>query len=327
MQGVHRAVALADGDAALVADPQLDGGLALATHGVVVGSSRPRHAGGGPGRRTARAVAPHLHPERLDAEERLLPAEGRPHPQLQGGVGHLELVALVLQPLQSLDQLGDRGAVHVEAQLPGLQLDRRPSRHLRDHEAGAVAHRHRVDVLVGVGPAGQGAGVQPGLVGERRGAHVRLLGVRNPVDHLRHPPGHRRQQLQPLRRQRRHAHLQAQVGNDRNQVAVAGALAVAVDGALHLGGPGPHAGQGVGHPAAGVVVQVHPHRCAEGVHDLGHDGVHLVRQRAPVGVAQHQPLRPGLGHRRQHRQRVVGVVLVAVEGVLGVEEHPPARRH
>ena len=78
------------------------------------------------------------------------------------------------------------------------------------------------------------------------------------------------------------------------------------------------------HTAAGVVVQVHPHGGAQPVDDLGHDGVHLVRQRPAVGVAQHQALGAGLGDRRQHGQRVVGVVLVAVEGVLGVEEHPPA---
>ena len=179
-------------------------------------------------------------------------------------------------------------------------------------------------MLVGVGAPGQGAGVQPGLVGERRSAHVGLLRVGRPVDHLGDPAGDRRQQLQPLGRQRPHAHLGAEVGDDRHQVAVAGALAVAVDGALHVSGPGPHPGEGVGHTAAGVVVQVHPHGGAQPVDDLGHDGVHLVRQRPAVGVAQHQPLGAGLGDRRQHGQRVVGVVLVAVEGVLGVEEHPPA---
>ena len=46
--------------------------------------------------------------------------------------------------------------------------------------------------------------------------------------------------------------------------------------------------------------------------------------RAPsVGVAQHQPLRPRLPGGPYHRQSVLGVGPVAVEEVLGVEEHPP----
>ena len=50
--------------------------------------------------------------------------------------------------------------------------------------------------------------------------------------------------------------LELQVGRDRDEVGVAGALAVAVDGALHVGGPGSHGGDGVGGRAAGVVVAV-----------------------------------------------------------------------
>ena len=42
------------------------------------------------------------------------------------------------------------------------------------------------------------------------------------------------------------AHLQREVGDDRREVAVAGALTDPVDRALHLGGAAPHAGEGVG---------------------------------------------------------------------------------
>ena len=57
---------------------------------------------------------------------------------------------------------------------------------------------------------------------------------------------------------------------------------------------------------------------------VGDDGFDLVRQRAAVGVAQHDPARAlfvrGLGA----GQRVGGIRLVAVEEVLAVEQHLPA---
>jgi hypothetical protein len=61
------------------------------------------------------------------------------------------------------------------------------------------------------------------------------------------------------------------------------------------------------------------------VGDLAHDALDLVGQGAAVGVAQHEvSRRPLLGGRLEHPQRELGVVLVAVEEVLGVEEHPQA---
>ena len=50
----------------------------------------------------------------------------------------------------------------------------------------------------------------------------------------------RREPLQAAVGQRGDAHLQREVRDDRRQVAVAGALAVAVDRALHVPGAGPH---------------------------------------------------------------------------------------
>ena len=52
------------------------------------------------------------------------------------------------------------------------------------------------------------------------------------------------------------AHLQLEVGDAGHQVGVAGALAVAVDRALELGGAAEHGGDRVGHRAAGVVLGV-----------------------------------------------------------------------
>ena len=82
VDGVDRAVALGREHAAIVADPHLDGrlGRELAV-GQLVGDDA--HA--------------------LDAEEVLLPSGRPPHQQLERGVGGLEVVALVLEPLEVVD--------------------------------------------------------------------------------------------------------------------------------------------------------------------------------------------------------------------------------
>src|SRR5436309_1475273 len=77
------------------------------------------------------------------------------------------------------------------------------------------------------------------------------------VHHLGDVVGDRREPFEALLGDRTHAHLQRQVRDGRGEVAVAGALAVAVDRALHVGGAAPYARERVGDAAAGVVVGVH----------------------------------------------------------------------
>ena len=55
--------------------------------------------------------------------------------------------------------------------------------------------------------------------------------------------------------------------------------------------------------------------------DDRHRDADLRRQRAAVGVAQHDPLGPRVGRRARAVQRVAGVFGEAVEEVLGVEQH------
>ena len=61
-----------------------------------------------------------------------------------------------------------------------------------------------------------------------------------------------------------------------------------------------------------------------GFADDGQRGADLGRQRAAVGVAQHQPLGARIGGGPQAVERVPGVEGEAVEEVLGVEQHPLA---
>ena len=114
-----------------------------------------------------------------------------------------------------------------------------------------------------------------------------------------------------------------QVRDDGGEVAVAGALAQAVQGALHVAGAGQHGGHRVGDGAAGVVVAVDADGGVVAHHPLhvGHDLGHLVRQRAAIGVAEHQVARSVHDGGLDGSQRELGVVLVPVEEVLEVDEH------
>ena len=65
---------------------------------------------------------------------------------------------------------------------------------------------------------------------------------------------------------------------------------------------------------------------ADGLRDLAHDPLHLVGEKAPVGVTHHEPLGTGVSGSRQYGDGEVGVGAIPVEEVLGVEEHTTAFR-
>ena len=159
-------------------------------------------------------------------------------------------------------------------------------------------------------------------MGEDGRAHEGLLRVRSDVDQLGDVVRHRGEQRQPVGWDGRHLELEREVGHHRGQVGISGTLAVAVDAPLHVGGAHRHPGQRVRHRAPAVVVEVHADLGLEAVDDAADDALDLVGQRASVRVAQHQRLGTGLLGGLQDAEGEPGVGLVAVEEVLGVEEHP-----
>ena len=116
------------------------------------------------------------------------------------------------------------------------------------------------------------------------------------------------------------AHLEHEPADDGDEVGVAGALAVAVDRALHLRAARIDRHERVGDRAARIVVRVDAERRAHPRLHVGDDARDVARQHAAVGVAQHDRVGAGLGGSGAHGDRVVGVGVVAVEEVLGVEE-------
>ena len=235
---------------------------------------------------------------------------------------------LLLHLLDPGGHPGDELAVtgEVEAQLLALQLDRRAAGHVGDQQPHVVADADRVHVLVEVGVDLDGGGVQPGLVRERRRADVRLARGRREVgdlgDRVRDPGG----VLEQPGREHLPVQLELEVGDDGDQVGVAGALAVAVDRALDVRRACVDGGQGVGDRAAGVVVAVDADARAGRLEYVEDDVGDPVGQHAAVGVAECDDLGARLGRGPQHLERVRPVLAVAVEEVLGVEEDRLALR-
>ena len=262
----------------------------------------------------------------LDVEEVLLPSGGAAHQQLQRGVGGFEVVALVFEALEVVDHAVDRRTVHRQAELGRLHRDRRPPGHLGHHEAGAVADRLGIDVLVGVLGAGDGAGVEAGLVGEGPGADVGRLRADRPVEQLGDVVADARQLGQPAVGEAAIAELQLEVADDRREVGVAGALADAGQRPLDVARSPGDGGHRVGHGAAGVVVAVDADR--DVATDVGDDGggrrFDLMRQRAAVGVAEHDMAGAADHGRLEDAQGELGIGLEAVEEVLHVDEDQPA---
>ena len=206
---------------------------------------------------------------------------------------------MVLELLDGVEDLGDVSGspVEVDAQLLGLHRERRAPGELAHDDAREVAHRDRVDVLVGLGQARGRARVHAALVRERARAHVGLVRVGREVRGLGDEVADLGEQLELVARDAVVAHLEHERRDDADEVGVAGALAVAVHGALHVRAAGLDGDERVRDRAAGVVVRVDAERHVERERHLAHDAQHLVRQRAAVGVAQHDRVGARLGRR------------------------------
>ena len=100
---------------------------------------------------------------------------------------------------------------------------------------------------------------------------------------------HRREARQALAWHRLDAHLERQVRNQHGVVAVARALSVAIDGSLHVRRAGDDTRNGIRDSTASVILSVHTDLNTIEVRDhLAHNRLHLMGQRAAIGVAQHQ---------------------------------------
>ena len=176
-------------------------------------------------------------------------------------------------------------------------------------------------MLVAARDALDGMDVDAALVRESRLAHPRLTGVVAQVGDLVHELGQLLELRQRLRRHADLAELELERGHDAGEVAVPGALAVAVDGALDVGRAGLQGGDGVGDAKAAVVVGVDPDPGVQLAVGEGGDPRDLARHRAAVGLAEADDVRAGLLRGLPGGEGVFGLVLEPVEAVLGVVDH------
>ena len=124
----------------------------------------------------------------------------------------------------------------------------------------------------------------------------------------------------------RQAAFQLQERDDRGEVAVPDPLAVAVHRPLHLHGAGLHGRQGVGHAQPAVIVGMGADRTADGGHRGPRRLGHKLRQASAIRVAQHDDLGPRTGGGPDGFQRILRILPVAVEEVLGIVKNPPSLR-
>jgi len=266
--------------------------------------------------------------EALQAEQRLMRRQLTAQQELERGVRRFVVVAAVLALLEAPEDgrhaLVIGGRVH--AQLAGLAEDGALAGELRDEDALFVTDQGGVDVLEGLRRLLHGGDVQPTLVGEGGPADVRRMRPHREVDDVGDEVGRLGEPRELLGRDDGEAHLQLQGRDDRDEVGVAAALAVSVERALDVPGAGLDGGETRGDGAVAVVVGVHADGDGDARDDVAHGVVHERGQRRPVGIAQTDDVRAGLGGGADAAQGVRGVVAVGVEEVLGVVDDALALR-
>ena len=252
------------------------------------------------------------------------------HQDFERTVRGIKLVAVLFHKFDfRYDPAGIRAqGIDIDAHFPGFVKDVAFAGQIGYHYPPVAAHQFRIDVLVGNRVAHDGADVQAALVTEGAPADKRPAGERGDVGGFADEPGNLFQLFQVFRRHTRVSHFQAEDGNDGGQVGVAAAFAVTVDSALHHVGPGPDAGQGVGHGQSAVVMGVDADfdpvafsGRVQLIADRPGGPLDILGQGAAVGVAQDQGVGPGVGRGGQGRQGVCRVPGVSVEKMLGVEKH------
>ncbi len=265
----------------------------------------------------------HQHREAQQLERRLVIRRRAPHQHLERSVRGFELEPRVLELLDPLEQ-GLLGHAQPQPQLLGAHGNVAPPGELAHDHPHLVAHERGIDVLIAPGRLRDRGDVDPALVGERAAADVWLVRIGIQVRDCGHEMRCLGETAQLLRRQEMVAQLELQVGDERHQVHVAAALAVAVDRSLHVDAPGAHRGKRVRHGESGVVVRVDPEGRGDVRAHLADPLLDDLGQFAAVGVAQHDAVGAGIGRRAHRGVGISDVEPTGVEKVLGVvDDFPP----
>ena len=263
--------------------------------------------------------------ERL--ERRVIAVRRAAQEQLERRLRVLELKALVLE---LLDPRGDglrrrRRRIDLEPELASALDHVAAAALLADDDVPPVADRARIEVLVRSRVGGDRVDVDAALVRERSVADERQPPVRLDVGDVVDETRELGQAVEVLARRTLDPELEHEVRDDRGQVRVPGALAVAVDRALHLARTRGHRRERVGHRELAVVVRVDADAGSERADGVGDGLGDLAGERAAVRVAEDEPVGARVGGGLQDGQRVVAIRAVAVEEVLRRRRRPRGR--
>ena len=249
-------------------------------------------------------------------------------------VQHRDLLLLVGDLLEAREGLLELVVRELVAELGQLRAQRVPAAVLAQHDVvvgeADVGRRHDLER----GRVAEHAGlVDAALVGEGVAAHDGLVALDRVAGQRAHqaaragdlPGVHPGLAVEVLA-------ARADGHDDLFERGVAGALADAVDGALHLRGAGAHRGQRVGRGQPQVVVAVHAHgdvvqRRREPV-QLADEVAVLQRQGVAHGVGHVDGGRAALDGDAQHLGQVLRLGAARVHGAelhVGLGAAPPAR--
>ena len=194
-----------------------------------------------------------------------------PQEQLERCLRVLELKALVLELLDLRSDLFRcrRARVDLEPELASPLDHIAAAALLADDDVAAVADDTRIQVLVRPRVGGDRVDVDAALVRECGVADERQARVRLDVGDVVDVAREFRQAVEVLSGGTLDAELEHEVRDDRGEVRVAGALAVAVDRALHLPRSRGDRGERVRHRELAVVVHVDADAAPERAHGVG----------------------------------------------------------
>ena len=244
--------------------------------------------------------------------------------EFEGGVRALEFVALTFEGLDLVENAAGGGIVTIEgdAKFAGFFEKTRTTGHFADGNAGDVADEGGVDVFVAGLEFADGVGVHAAFVGEGVASGEGGGVIGHDIGEFGDEIAEMGELAELLGADHVVAHLELDGGDDGAEVCIAGAFAVAVDGALDLCCAFEHGLNGVGDAAAAVVVGVDAEgRVGEALFDGGHRLGDFPGEAAAVGVAEDDDFRACVAGGLHGGEGVFAVFEVAVEEVLAIEEN------
>ena len=164
----------------------------------------------------------------------------------------------MLELLQLVERGGGSGRIAIEVDAEGLRLedDVAAAGLVADEDRALITDDGRIDMLVGGGELPDGVHVRAALMGEGRGADPRTTRIGGEVGDAINEARKTSEALERGRGDALPAELQLGARDDCGEVAITGALADAVDGALDMRSARFKRSEGVGETEAGVIVRM-----------------------------------------------------------------------